>query len=112
MWNSGRFASMVATVSPREMPSLASPPATASTRASSSDQVSETLSSGQRTATMSGWLTAVRRSASVNVGASTALPAAAGVVLVAMSLLGPVLVEPANVRETLPQQGGLAAPLG
>ena len=31
-------------------------------------QVSETLSSGVRTATMSGWLAAVRRSASVSVG--------------------------------------------
>ena len=72
MWNSGRLPSMIATVSPRETPSLASPPASASTRSSSSDQVSETLSSGVRTATMSGWLAAVRRSASVSVGASTA----------------------------------------
>ena len=49
--------------------------------ASSSDQVSETLSSGVRTATISGWLAAVRRSASVTVGASTARPAAGEIVL-------------------------------
>ena len=72
MWNSGRFTSMIATVSPASTPSLASPPASASTRASSCDHVSDTLSSGVRTATMSGWFAAVRRSASVSVGASTA----------------------------------------
>jgi len=87
MWNSGRLASMIATVSPRATPSFASPPATASTRASSSDQVSAPLSSGQRTATMSGWLAAVRRSASVSVGASTALAAASVIVPVSIFLL-------------------------
>ena len=45
MWNSGRFASMIATMSPRPTPSFARPPATASTRPSSSDHVSDTLSS-------------------------------------------------------------------
>ncbi len=86
MWNSGRFESMIATVSPRFTPSLARPPATASTRASSSDQVSETLSSGIRTATMSGLLAAVRRRASVSVGASTALEAEVGTVVLSISL--------------------------
>jgi acyl-CoA reductase-like NAD-dependent aldehyde dehydrogenase len=84
MWNSGRLASMIPTVSPRPTPSFASPPATASTRASSSDQVSDTLSSGVRTATISGWLAAVRLSASVSVGASTARPRAAVIVLLSM----------------------------
>ncbi len=84
MWNSGRLPSMIATVSPRPAPSFASPPATASTRWSSSDHVSETLSSGVRTATMSGLFAAVRRSASVSVGASTARPATRVIVLLSM----------------------------
>ena len=79
---------MIATVSPRLTPSFASPPATASTRSSSSDQVSDTLSSGVRTATISGWLAAVRLSASVTVGASTARPTAGEtVLLLSMPLL-------------------------
>ena len=84
MWNSGRLPSMIATVSPRPTPSFASPPATSSTRRSSCDQVNDTLSSGVRTATISGWLAAVRRSASVTVGASTARPAAGAIVLLSM----------------------------
>ncbi len=89
MWNSGRLPSMIATVSPRPTPSFASPPATASTRRSSSAQVSETLSSVVRTATISGWLAAVRRSASVNVGASTARPTAGEIVLLLSMLPAP-----------------------
>ncbi len=83
-WNSGRLPSMIATVSPRRTPSLASPPARASTRCRSSGHVRETLSSGVRTATMPGWLAAVRLSASVSVVASTARPAA---VIVGLSIV-------------------------
>src|SRR4051794_20503725 len=64
MWNSGRLASIRATVSPRRTPSLARPPASASTRARSSAQVSETASSFVRTATRSPWASAVSRNAS------------------------------------------------
>ena len=85
-WNSGRLDSMIAIVSPRFSPSFASPPATASTRSSSSAQVSDTLSSGTRTATTPGLLAAVRRSASVSVGASVAGPAAAVIVVLSISL--------------------------
>ena len=116
MWNSGRLPSMMATVSPGPTPSLASPPATASTRSSSSAQVSETESSGVRTATISGLFAAVRRSASVRVGASTARPAAA--VRVPLSILASMIVSsgrheryrratrgPLMHRETLAGQG-------
>src|SRR6476619_5239852 len=75
---------MIATVSPRPIPSLASPPATSSTRRSSSDHVSETLSSAVRTATIPGWPAAVRRRASLTVGASTARPIAGEIVLLSM----------------------------
>ena len=85
MWNSGRLPSISATVSPRLTPSFASPPASASTRSRSCAQVRETLSSGQRTATMSALFAAVRRSASVSVGASTARPTAVVIVLLSIS---------------------------
>src|SRR3954447_24969443 len=64
MWNSGRLASISATVSPRRTPSLARPPASASTRSRSSDHVRETESSFVRTATSSGWSSTVSRNAS------------------------------------------------
>ena len=82
---------MIATASPRSTPSLASPPATASTRARSSRHVSETPSSAVRIATMSGWLAAVRRSASVIVGASSAAPIAGSAALVSVSSLAATL---------------------
>src|SRR5215212_2942157 len=41
MWNSGRLASISATVSPRRTPSLSSPPASASTRSRSALQDSD-----------------------------------------------------------------------
>ena len=63
-WNSGRLESISATVSPRFTPSLASPPASASTRSRSSPQVIETPSSLVRTATRSGKSSAVMRKAS------------------------------------------------
>src|SRR5215204_5211947 len=63
-WNSGRLESISATVSPRLTPSLASPPASASTRSRSSPQVIETPSSLVRTATRSGKSSAVMRNAS------------------------------------------------
>src|SRR5829696_6818856 len=82
MWNSGRLASMIATVSPRPTPSSCRPRASASTRSRSSDQVSETSSSLVRTATRSGWSSAVIRKASAMVAAPTARdPAAAGAVM-------------------------------
>src|ERR1035437_9308079 len=84
MWNSGRLPSISATVSPCPTPSLARPPAAACTRSSSSDQVSETLPPGVRTATISGWAAAVRHSASVSVEASTALPGTAVIVVLSM----------------------------
>ena len=84
MWNSGRLPSMIATVSPRLTPNPASPTASASTRPSSSDQLSETLSSAVRTAMISGLFAAVRRSASVTVGASTDRPAACEIVLLSI----------------------------
>src|SRR5438270_13246912 len=105
MWNSGRLASMIATVSPRPTPRPARPPAMASTRSSTSDQVNDTLSSGVRTATSSGWLAAVRRSASTTVGASTARPPAALIVL--LSMLASVSREPVR-RPTLPDGSGSA----
>src|SRR4051794_10737905 len=64
MWNSGRLESISATVSPRRTPSLARPPASASTRSRSSDHVRETESSFVRTATLSGWSSTVSRNAS------------------------------------------------
>src|SRR5436305_12804445 len=85
MWNSGRLLSMIATASPRPTPSSARPPATASTRARSWAQVNETRSSAVRTAMISGCAAAVRRSASVIVGASTA--DASGRVIVLLSIL-------------------------
>src|SRR5947209_1525986 len=75
---------MSATVSPRRTPRSCRPRATACTRSSSSAQVSETLSSTVRTATISGCAAAVRRSASVIVGASTA--GAPGRVIVLLSI--------------------------
>src|SRR5215213_99326 len=64
MWNSGRFESISATVSPRRTPSPARPPASASTRSRSSPHVSETASSFVRTATRSPLSSAVSRNAS------------------------------------------------
>src|SRR3712207_6696396 len=79
MWNSGRLPIISATVSPRRTPSSCSPRASASTRSRSSDQVNETSSSFVRTATRSGWSSAVIRKASAIVAAPTAREAAAGV---------------------------------
>src|SRR5215217_8504074 len=82
MWNSGRLPSSSAIVSPRRTPSACSPRANASTRSRSSAQVSETSSSLVRTATRSGWSSAVIRKASAMVAAPTARdPAAAGAVM-------------------------------
>src|SRR5215217_6039594 len=72
MWNSGRLPSISATVSPRPTPSRASPPASASTRSRSCDQVRLTSSSFVRTATRSGLSSTVSRNASVMVWAPTA----------------------------------------
>src|SRR5215218_8228323 len=72
MWNSGRLPSMSATASPRRTPSSCRPRASASTRSRSSAQVSETSSSLVRTATRSGWSSAVILKASAMVAAPTA----------------------------------------
>ena len=102
MWNSGRLPSMIATVSPRPTPSFARPPASASTRSSNSDHVRDTVSSGVRTATTSGLFAAVRRSASVIVGASAERPTDAAIVLLSIlssaSLVG--VTPPERYRST------------
>src|SRR3954452_25580815 len=83
-WNSGRLDSISATVSPLRTPSRASPPASASTRASSCPQVRATSSSLVRNATRSGWSAAVMRNASAIVAAPTArLRGAASIVAIA-----------------------------
>ena len=85
MWNSGRLPSISATVSPRRTPSSCSPRASASTRSRSSLHVSETSSSLVRTATRSGWSSAVIRKASAIVAAPTAREDAAAAVVAPMA---------------------------
>src|SRR6201995_1591219 len=102
---------MIATVSPRLTPSRARPPATASTRPSSSAQVSETLSSAVRTATTSGWLAAVRRNASATVCASTARAPTGVIVLLSIvpPLFSALIQRPAETiaeRDKGELQGG------
>src|SRR4051794_20293328 len=91
MWNSGRLESISATVSPRRTPSRASPPARASTRSRSPLHVSETSSSFVRTATRSGWSSAVIRNASAIVRAPTARRAGVASVVSPMGLTLPDL---------------------
>src|ERR1700761_5059099 len=81
MLNSGRLESMSATASPWPTPRPARPPAIASTRPSSSLQVSDTASSGVRTDTTSGWRAAVARTAWANVTTSVPDDAAARLVV-------------------------------
>src|SRR4051794_38785265 len=84
-WNSGRLASIRATVSPRPTPSSCSPRASASTRSRSAAHVSDTSSSFVRTATRSGWSSAVIRKASAMVAAPTARDDASAADAVAMA---------------------------
>ena len=85
MWNSGRLPSISATVSPRRTPSSCRPRANASTRSRSSAQVSDTSSSLVRTATRSGWSSAVILKASAIVAAPTAREDAAAAVVAPMA---------------------------
>src|SRR3954471_16265056 len=75
-WNSGRLVSSSAMHCPRSRPSLARPPASASTRSRISPHVIVTSSPLVRTNTSSGLFSAVMRNASANVAASIARRAA------------------------------------
>src|SRR3954449_5939964 len=78
MWNSGRLENISPTVSPLVTPSLARPPARASTRSRSSAHVSEIESSFVRTATRSPWSSTVSRNASAIERAPTERRVAGG----------------------------------
>jgi hypothetical protein len=73
MWNSGRFVSMIPTVSPRFSPSAASPAASCFTRSAYSAHVIENSSPLVRIATRSGYSDAVTWNAAHIVGSWSAL---------------------------------------